>query len=53
MRAAGYAYAIVGGVDESCAAFYAKVAGAVPIEGSTPGLYSDRLRSQGCPDRRK
>ena len=38
MREAGYAYAIVGGVGP--AAFYARVAGAVPIEGSTPGIYA-------------
>lgn len=37
MREAGYAYAIIGGVGP--AAFYAKVAGAMPIEGSTPGIY--------------
>jgi GNAT superfamily N-acetyltransferase len=38
MREAGYAYAIIGGVGP--AAFYARVAGAVPIEGSTPGIYA-------------
>ena len=37
MRDAGYAYAIIGGVGP--ATFYAKVAGAMPIEGSTPGIY--------------
>jgi GNAT superfamily N-acetyltransferase len=37
MRDAGYAYAIIGGVGP--AAFYARVAGAVAIEGSTPGVY--------------
>ena len=31
-------YAIIGGVGP--AAFYAGVAGAVPIEGSTPGIYA-------------
>lgn len=36
-RAAGYAYAIIGGVGP--AEFYAKCVGAVPIEGSTPGIY--------------
>lgn len=40
-RAAGYAYAIVGGVGP--AAFYARAVGAVPIEGSTPGVYRDRV----------
>ena len=38
MREAGYAYAIIGGVGP--ASFYARVAGAVPIEGSTPGIYA-------------
>jgi ribosomal protein S18 acetylase RimI-like enzyme len=38
MRDAGYAYAIIGGVGP--ADFYARVAGAVPIEGSTPGIYA-------------
>ena len=38
MRDAGYAYAIIGGVGPE--AFYAKVAGAMPIEGSTPGIYA-------------
>jgi GNAT superfamily N-acetyltransferase len=37
MREAGYAYAIVGGVGP--ADFYARVAGATPIAGSTPGIY--------------
>lgn len=41
MREAGYAYAIIGGVGP--AAFYAKVAGATPIEGSTPGIYDFSL----------
>jgi len=38
MREAGYAYAIIGGVGP--ADFYARVAGAVPIAGSTPGIYA-------------
>ncbi len=37
MRARGYAYAIIGGVGP--AEYYARVVGAVPIEGSTPGIY--------------
>lgn len=41
MRASGYAYAIIGGVGPS--AFYSKVAGATPIEGSTPGIYDFSL----------
>jgi predicted N-acetyltransferase YhbS len=41
MAAAGYAYAIIGGVGN--ADIYRKVAGAVEIAGSTPGIYRDRL----------
>lgn len=40
-RAQGYAYAIIGGVGP--AAFYERTVGAVPIAGSTPGIYADRL----------
>ena len=40
-RAQGYAYAIVGGVGP--ADFYAKTVGAVPIAGSTPGIYDGML----------
>jgi len=47
MLAEGYAYAIIGGVDESCRPFYARAAGAVPIEGSTPGIYGRKLRVPG------
>ena len=39
-RAAGYAYAIVGGVGP--AEFYSKCVGATSIEGSTPGIYGGR-----------
>ena len=42
MRDAGYAYAIVGGVGP--VAFYEKVAGAVAIAGSTPGIYASGTR---------
>ena len=38
----GYAYAIIGGVGP--VEFYAKVAGAVPIENSTPGVYRGMLK---------
>lgn len=38
MRDRGYAYAIIGGVGP--ADFYAKVAGATAIDGSTPGIYA-------------
>jgi GNAT superfamily N-acetyltransferase len=41
MAEMGYAYAIIGGVGP--ADFYAKVAGAREIEGSSPGIYRDRL----------
>lgn len=40
-RAQGYAYAIIGGVGP--AAFYERAVGAMPIAGSTPGIYADRL----------
>jgi hypothetical protein len=40
-RAQGYAYSIIGGVGP--AEFYAKAVGAVPIEGSTPGVYAGAL----------
>ncbi len=42
MSEAGYAYAVIGfsGADE----FYARTVGAVPIEGSSPGAYRDRVR---------
>jgi predicted GNAT family acetyltransferase len=41
MARMGYAYAIIGGVGP--ADFYARVAGAREIEGSSPGIYRDRL----------
>ncbi len=37
MREDGYAYAIIGGAGP--ADFYARVAGAIEIPGSTPGVY--------------
>ena len=42
MRDDGYAYAIIGGLGPS--GFYAKAVGAIPIAGSTPGIYEARLR---------
>ena len=55
MAANGYAYAIIGGSSD----FYAKTAGATTIEGSSPGIYRDRLkekkltsRMQGTPNSR-
>jgi GNAT superfamily N-acetyltransferase len=41
-REQGYAYAIVGGVGPT--EFYAKCVGAIPIPGSTPGIYAGMLR---------
>jgi predicted N-acetyltransferase YhbS len=41
MAARGYAYAIIGGVGNGD--IYRKVAGAVEIAGSSPGVYRDRL----------
>lgn len=41
MAQAGYGYAIIGGVGDT--RFYERVAGATSIEGSTPGIYADRL----------
>jgi hypothetical protein len=43
MHDLGYAYAIIGGPTEA-ASFYSQAVGAVPIAGSTPGIYLDRLR---------
>ena len=41
-KAQGYGYAIIGAVGPED--FYAKAVGAVPIEGSTPGIYAGRLK---------
>ena len=43
MRSVGYGYAVVGGV--GAPEFFRQVAGAVEIEGSSPGLYAHQLRS--------
>ena len=43
MTAAGYAYAIIGGVANGD--IYRKVAGAIDIAGSSPGIYRDRLQN--------
>jgi predicted N-acetyltransferase YhbS len=43
MRQQGFGYAIVGGVGPT--AFYSKAVGAVPIEGSEPGVYGGLLAS--------
>jgi GNAT superfamily N-acetyltransferase len=47
MAARGYAYAIIGGVGNGD--IYRKVAGAVDIEGSVPGVYRDRLAARSAP----
>lgn len=44
MAASGYAYAIIGGVCQT--AFYSKTVGAVPIDGSAPGIYRDPLKKK-------
>jgi GNAT superfamily N-acetyltransferase len=41
MKQQGYGYAIIGGVGP--AAFYSKTVGAIPIEGSEPGIYRGLL----------
>lgn len=43
MRDMGYGYAVIGGAGP--VDFYAKTVGAVPIEGSSPGIYRDMLKS--------
>jgi predicted N-acetyltransferase YhbS len=43
MRQQGFGYAIIGGVGP--AAYYSKTVGAVPIEGSEPGVYRGLLDS--------
>jgi len=43
MRELGYAYAIIGGPTDA-EGFYAQTVGAMRIEGSSPGIYVDRLR---------
>lgn len=47
MAAEGYAYAIIGGAGP--ADFYANAVGAVPIAGSTPGVYAHLLRGGRAP----
>lgn len=42
MLAVGYAYAVIGGVEEP--EFYRRTVGAMEIPGSTPGIYRDRLK---------
>lgn len=45
MAASGYAYAIIGGGD-GAQKFYAETVGAIEIEGSSPGIYRDRLKDK-------
>jgi predicted N-acetyltransferase YhbS len=45
-REQGYAYAIIGGVGP--ADFYARSVGAIPIAGSTPGIYAGMLRPKSA-----
>lgn len=47
MRHNGYGYAIIGGVGP--AAYYSKAVGAIPIEGSEPGIYRGLLGSPWDP----
>jgi GNAT superfamily N-acetyltransferase len=42
LREQGYAYAIIGGVGP--AEFYERSVGAIPIAGSSPGIYAGMLR---------
>jgi len=44
MAAHGYAYAIIGGAGPD--QFFTRVAGAIPIDDSTPGIYRGLLRSR-------
>lgn len=44
MAAQGYAYAIIGGAGPF--EFFVKTANALPIAGSTPGIYRDRLKTK-------
>lgn len=50
MAAEGYAYAIIGSAGP--ADFYAKAVGAVPIPGSTPGIYAHLLRGSRAPSQK-
>ena len=43
MEEMGYAYAIIGGCDGQVD-YYSNAVGAIPIENSTPGIYSDKLK---------
>lgn len=43
LRDEGYAYAIIGGAGPTD--FYKKTIGAIPIEGSSPGVYKGMLKS--------
>jgi hypothetical protein len=46
MAAIGYAYAVVGGVQDI--QYYARAVGAIEIPDSAPGIYRDRLKTPGA-----
>ncbi|KRD49954.1 GNAT family N-acetyltransferase [Ensifer sp. ENS10] len=48
MREAGYGYAVIGGVGP--AKFYERVAGAIEIPDSTPGIYAGMLFPEPVPE---
>ena len=48
MREAGYGYAVIGGVGP--AKFYERVAGAIEIPESTPGVYAGMLSPDPVPE---
>ncbi len=50
MAAQGYAYAVIGGAGPT--EFFVHTAGAMPIDGSTPGIYRDQLITNDA-DKRK
>ena len=45
MKAKGYAYAVIGGTESMD--FYRKTVNAIPIEGSSPGIYPPLLKRRG------
>ena len=49
MRDSGYAYAIIGGIGP--ATYYANTVGAMPIDGSSPGIYDFSLIDRTHPEK--
>lgn len=49
MKDDGFAYAVIGGVGP--AGYYAKAVGAMPIEGSSPGIYDFDLIGRNRPEK--